>query len=271
MYGITLGSSECPLFYEDEGERISTFTFAEMKAIISTMLDRKGRNNGIGEFLTDTLRSVGRCVHDFRRNAGTLRLIAQRVSDDMYELRFFGEYPHELVARLNQSKQQRKAVELTLKLRTARRQRHAAGRWVDARPKVLRSLVGANANLKLHFRNTEITCFNAISVIAYAGQHDSHWVRRRLMRSLDERAVASLRLKGGFVFRVDLVYGYRDLLSLTSPVQLRSTNDNRHPAYRRLRRALHKQFNCERKVRVARAEKYRLQRELDRRDQKLFA
>ncbi len=252
MYGIALGSRECPVFYGDGDSQRSKFGLEEIKTIINSLLGKKARNNGVGRHLLSSLRIQKTCRHDFSTITGSLGFFSQALNNGTYSITLFGDYPHELLDRLNRCGSQARAIARTKRLRDARKWKRSLGKYHEpVRQQIPRALPGSGDSLKRHFRHSEITLSQAITAIARATEFDQRWVRRRLYRSLDERSVASIRLPGGFVFRVDLLRCYRGLLDLSAPVEIRTTKDNTHKAYRRLRNASRKLLQHEQKLRAA--------------------
>lgn len=257
MYTISLDSANCLLSFEEGGVKTSTFTVHEVKVIVDGLLDRRARNNGVGRHLLSLLRMKGMFQHHFSGNSGDLGFMAYKTPSNQYAVSLFGDYRHGLVNQLNRPGECSLAIAQMRSMRAERRRLRALGLYRDpVRPNTPRALVGANVNLKRHFRNSTLTYLDAVLVIAHAARLNRDWVQKRLLRSLDVRAIASLRLKGGFVFRVDLSHKFRGLLDLSAPVELRTTNDNRHLAYRRLRNSLRKRLKRERRARVVAQQNY---------------
>lgn len=257
MYGIRLGHHESALFYESTTGPTEVFTLAEATVILNGLLSKKARNNGIGKYLLHVLRMRSTCSYTYPAGR-SLSFTVRHVGEGRFAVSLLGSFVQELVERLNHPARQSLALSATRACREERRRLRALGLYHEAPLlKAPRALAGANGTLRHHFQNSEITCADAIAVIAYAARLDKVVVRERLMRSLDEQSVATLRLKGGFVFRIDFSTRFRGLLDLSAPVTLRTTNDNTHAAHRRLRKALRTRLDRERKARQEAAEQFR--------------
>lgn len=202
MYILSLGSFACPLSFEAGGVRTTSFTYREVKRIISDLLDRKVRNNCVGRHLAHLLRASGYCRYDYRYSqvSGALGFQARRLmgTSDRFTVLLHGDYPHELLARLNQPGQKSRAVRLTQDNRAERRRLRALGLYEEPKRKQQpRALAGASGALKHHFQKSRISWLDAMTVIAYAARLDRSTVSERLHDSLDDRGVATLRLKEG--------------------------------------------------------------------------
>jgi hypothetical protein len=226
----------------DEKTGKDTFGYDEITKIITRVLTRKYRNHGVQRHLHLMLKNLGWC--DFkswpshRRSACGFKVVREHESGT-YRLYLFGHTADEDLNRLNGVNQQQNAIQATQKARNERRRLRRLGLYKE-RPKWVapRALPGASGRLKRHYKNTPITWNMAVAVIARSLQKERTRVHSTFAASLDERKVASLRLRGGFVFRIDVVGHYNGLLDTSGKVFLSTTKDNNHRAYRRLRNAL---------------------------------
>lgn len=256
MYDVTSGTPDgYRLRSGDPG--VMTFRPTEVTLLINTLLTRKERNNGIGRHLLRWLSQDGFCRHDAPKGKHTTGFYCARVQEGRYSVHFFGEKTSEWLERLNAPSAQKNALQASRLTRRERRRLRALGEWQDS-PKVRlpRPLAGANGGLKHHFKNTKVTFEQVVSAIARATRLRLEWVQRRLFESLDHRGVVTLRLRGGFVFRIDTVDEFRGILDFNTLVQIRTTKDNRHAAYRRLRRYLKRGLDLESRHKKLRSNRF---------------
>ena len=148
-----------------------------------------------------------------------------------YSIVLKGHNLEALITRLNAPEHALLALRQT---REERKERRALRAHTPRTPKEKkqRALPG---RLHHHFRNHPITWTDAVLLIARATRRNRNAIQKKLVSTLDIQGVASLRLKSGFVFRVDLPSSYRGLINSLAEVEIRTTDDNRHPAYRRFR------------------------------------
>lgn len=239
-YVIRLNSPE-PRVSWDGGERgrKDRFGLKEASSITDLMLTRKMRNNGVGRQLMSRLAATGACATYFRDQSGQTYGFAwarSRTDPSAYELRLVGDYPHPLLRGLNRAlaesyalaaHRQRKELQRAAR-RAVSHLRHRGGQ---------RSIIGDNGGLHLHFKNTPLTWAGALRIISRAARMRICELEARLLASMIERGVAALRLKTTFVIRVNLGQAFAGDVPAAHPVTLWSTKDNRHPVYRRLRKA----------------------------------
>ncbi len=261
MYGISLGKSGYSVFYENGGARKSEFTFGQVKTILESLLDKKARNNGLGTHILRSLQLSGTCWYNFPRNSEVIGFSCESTESGTYSVHLMLTRADTVVEKLNRTQQQASAIAATRAAQAERRRLRSLGVYKKPPAKVLPSLAGASANLKRHFRNSIITFAEATSAIAYAAKLDQASVRQKFVGSIDERAVTTLRLKGGFVFRLDLEIAHQGLLNFNGKVEIRTTRDNTHSSYRRLRNVLRKMLKRERKARVTAERHYQATRQ----------
>lgn len=247
------------LMYEEHGTRLTTFGKEQTEVILGRLIGKRARNNGAARHLMNQLTLRGSCRYDFPVIWGTHAVYAERVEHALYRIHIMSIAPRLLVDRLNRRASMREAILRTREIRAERRRLRALGLLLE-QPRVSppQPIAGANGRLKRHFQNTRITFTDACAVIAYAARLDVARVRDKLLGPFNEQGVATLRLPGGFVFRLDRVdSGERlQLVGVSAIVQLSTTNDNTHGAYRRLRKALRNRCHQERKEQYERAQLY---------------
>lgn len=221
--------------------------FGRVVSVISALLDRKARSNGVSRHLASTLKYTGVCTYTYpRRHPGTLLGFTCQIvpNEQTYRLWIAGSSPDTemLVTRLNARES------LCIAIRKSREQA-ARTRGTHRKPKRAPAHAGANGRLKRHFRNSSIRLDMAASAIAYALSLTKGDVRCELLDSLSQNTtgVATLR-RGRFVFRIEFpLYGH-GLFDVSGDLLFFSTNDNGHRAYQRVRRFLKKRLNKNRKV-----------------------
>lgn len=248
-----------------EGTTVS-FTKNELAPLVDKLLDRKERNNGVNRYLMSQLRlswDRGRTGHIMEYVSGGFehmipgtrsgfRVVPSFSFPDRYHLVLFGDVDA-LLSRLNGEYRVAKAKEASNAVRDKRRQECLrTPRRRKAKPQ--RSLPGNG--LHWHFRNYSLLYDDAVRLLAKASRTSRTWVRRKLISSLDERDVVSVRLEAGFIARLDLRC-YRTVVDMTGTVldicgsvDLYTTDDNSSPTYRRLRALLKTHFGCEPRARV---------------------
>lgn len=250
---VAFHSRSEPFAYPVSRNGLCDFGPGEILACVALLLTRKERNNGVGRHLLHNMRRKGSHLQMYwdAETESTFGFFLKKAPGEQtrFSLYLFGETAWKLLARLNGKILQEYAVMETERRRNERRKLKKAGLWRELpRIKSLRALPGASRRLKRHFRNSALTWSAAMEAIGYALRKDRSWVHERLTRSLDERGVASFRTDGGFVFRVDLAHPSR-LPDALGAVELLTTNDNSHGAYRRLRNFLRRHFKCGRRHR----------------------
>lgn len=250
MYGIYGDPAGNRLQYEQGGVRIDSFREPHLKYLIERLVGRKARNNGVATHLLWKLRTCGSFRYDLASLWVPHGFWCRSLGEGRHAVYLLDGTGSLLLDRLNRLPSQREGILRTQEIRAQRRRLRELGLYQDVKPVAVPAIAGASARLKRHFRNTAISCADAAVVIAKAARLTRQDVHERILEGLRASNVATLRLPGGFVFRVDLrTEGRPRLLDIGVEVELRTTNDNGHGAYRRLRSALKKQFDCERRAR----------------------
>lgn len=246
MYTLVKSGKETLVFYPrpQEGATVS-FTLNELDMLIHRLLFRKERNNGVGRMLMSRLRlswhgfSEGQLRYTLPNTLSGFVVRPSFSFKDRFELVLFGD-TEALVGNLNGRPQ-------SARQDLPRQPREAKPRV--KRQKLLRALPGASGGLHWHFRNHDLTWDAATLLLAKASGNSVSWVRRKLYASLDERGVASVRFSGEFVARIDLGISFYGLLNTSRAIELRTTDNNRNPMYRKLRSLLKVHFDCEPRTR----------------------
>jgi hypothetical protein len=152
-------------------------------------------------------------------------------------LRLVGEYPHPLLRALNRALAESAAFLAHQRRKEERRERRRSLSHLRQK-NGQRTIVGDNGELRQHFKNTPLTWGNAIRIIARAVRMRTYDVESRFLAGMLERGVAALRIGTLFVIRLNTGAPFSGSVAPTHSVTLWSTKDNKHPAYRRLRKAL---------------------------------
>ncbi len=243
------------------------FTLKEAKSIIRSLLTKRSRGNGGGRRLLQELRRQGWCHHSTSHPQDRRLGFSCTAHPSGYTFKITG-HPYSVGMQLFSQHQRVAAHEASKHRQNVRRDAYAEGtpkpaKWVPP----FRALAGAAANLRQHFKQSKLTFGDAAAAIAYAARKSPKWMVCELMESLDLRSVASFRLPGGFVFRVDIKGEKRNALmvGLHTPTLIWSTDDNKHGAYRRLRAKLRQIMNKASKARKREQEAFIKRQRLFRR------
>jgi len=243
------------------------FTLGEVRSIIGRILNRKMRNNGIGQALLFDLDATGICELSFGngQSGSEFGFVCRRTERGFcFSFFGFGRAAQILINRLNDPTRHALTLVATRRLRKLRREE------IYITPRTWVQKVGAKKDLQLvrQFKHSTLLWQDAVKVIAQASKESVWWVQTHLYRSLTPEGVATLCMhvkeRGTFSFKVT-VPGYRGLVGLDTRVEMESTKDNEQGVYRRLRNSMRRALNRERKQKQVVREQVRAFREAKRR------
>ena len=216
------------------------FSMKRLKSILGGILTRKECANGLIRWLVQELAEQGR--FELPRNQES-RIICERsvTKPGKYRIILLGERSGALLRQLNSPYTLQQAIEDSRERRRIRRERRKAGLVRCARVRPHRAVPALRQ--KQHFRRSKLTVMVAIAAISHAARVPECFLKSSMTERLRCRAQAVFTLSDGFLFV---------LRNRPGGLELHSTDDSRHPAYRRLRSKLRKLLKCERRVRSRR-------------------
>ena len=225
-----------------------SFSMKRTKDILARLSTRRERGNGSVSLLAFELFANGSCTRPRSETSG-IRCERVSVSPAKYRIVLYGELAGAMLAQLNAPNEQELAIKASQERRRARRELYKQGLAVHR----LRRRRPANSTLKQtrHFKRSTITLAAAVTAIAYASRVSHALLEHSLSGDYLSRGRALLSLSDGFIFV---------LRRQPQGLELHSTEDNRHPAYRRLRSKLRKLLKRERKSRSRRQQAFLAQR-----------
>lgn len=234
-------------FHEVVGGKLSVpLTLNHLDTLVHRLLSRRERNNGHGRALISSVSLRGRTRYILKDGYSGFEVRPSHTPEH-FELYLFGERTV-LLDRLNAPSRSALAFQESREVAKERRRLKALGLYEKPTRRKRRALADTN-KMHHHFKNHVLSWDDAVKIVAKAAKRSVEGTRKKLLSTLDEQGVASLRLSSGFVFRIDLGYEYQGLLDIYERVELRSSKDNGSLAYRRLRALLKQHFNCERRAR----------------------
>ncbi len=224
-----------------------SFSMKKIKDILARLSTRRERGNGDVSLLAFDLFASGSCT---RRRSETSGIRCERVSVSpaKYSIVIYGELADEMLAKLNAPNEQELAIKASQERRRARRELYKQGLAVHRCRRRHRTI--PTLKQTRHFKRSTITLAAAVTAIAYASRVSHALLESSMSGDYLSRGRALLSLSDGFLFV---------LRRQPEGLELHSTEDNRHPAYRRLRSKLRKLLKCERKSRSRRQQAFRAQ------------